>query len=155
METMLESKVFKSRWGHHPCDYKTFLELKKLNYLYFKALKMRARWERWDRKEPQNRTIKKWKRDLLGRKIGKEIIGHQLEPKLDNIFLEKKITQGYVWDRETQKYVLKDYEIVKIININIMEEYQKAKHPKKNKEDIVELKLTKEDINKWYEKSLV
>ena len=155
METMLESKVFQSRWGYHACDYETFIKLKRLNYLYFKALKMRARWERWDRKEPQNRVIRKWKRDSLGRKIGREIVGPQSEPKTNNIFLEKKITQGYVWDRKIQKHALKDYEVVKIMNINIMEEYQKAKHPQKNKEDVVELKLTKKDINEWYEKFLI
>lgn len=47
--------TFQSRWGYHPCGKELFLKLKKLNILAQKALRQMAVWERWNRKEPQNR----------------------------------------------------------------------------------------------------
>ena len=141
METTLKSKVYQSRWGFHPCSYEIFLKLKKLNGLYFKALQMRGEWERWDRKEPQNRVICKTKRDELGRKIGKEIVGPRLEPNIDNIFLKKQHVNSR-WYGE--------YDIVAISGIDIMKEYQKAKKPRKE-DEVEQLTITEQGINELYE----
>ena len=47
--------VFKSRWGFHPCDYKLFLQLKRLHKWYWQAVYDFHHWHRWWRKEEQNR----------------------------------------------------------------------------------------------------
>ena len=52
-------EVHRSRWGYYPYDYETYLKLKQLNRIYYKALKQSARWERWARKAPQNRVYRK------------------------------------------------------------------------------------------------
>ena len=69
----------------------------RVEYLYRYTARF-DRWERWNRKQPQNRVIRKWKRDLLGRKIGSEIVGPRPEPKIDHIFLQKKTKNGYIWE---------------------------------------------------------
>lgn len=38
MSTNPVPSVFKSRWGFHPIDYRTFLELKRLHKLMLKDL---------------------------------------------------------------------------------------------------------------------
>jgi hypothetical protein len=54
MSTQLEN-VFKSRWGYHSCSYEDFLKLKRLKKLYWEAVYAAARYERWIRKDPDNR----------------------------------------------------------------------------------------------------
>lgn len=72
--------TFKSRWGFHPCDYETFRKLKTIHKWYYKALHDYAKWERWYRKEPQNRVIRCWIRNAAGNKIGSRIVEIQQEP---------------------------------------------------------------------------
>jgi hypothetical protein len=48
----------KSRWGYHPCDYETFMRLKKLHKWVWEQRYAYARWRRWSRKEPQNRVVR-------------------------------------------------------------------------------------------------
>ena len=56
---MTERKTYESRWGHHPCDHDTYLKLKKLYKFYWQYLRDYAAWERWERKMPHNRVIRK------------------------------------------------------------------------------------------------
>jgi hypothetical protein len=44
------ARVFKSRWGYHPCDRETFLELKEYHKLMLAAFRRYRRWAAWDRK---------------------------------------------------------------------------------------------------------
>lgn len=55
--TTKEKKMctFQSKWGFHPCSIEPFRKLKRLNILAQKALTRMSAWERWDRKQPQNR----------------------------------------------------------------------------------------------------
>lgn len=80
--TATEVEVFESRWGFHPCDYQTFRKLRFLKKCWFETQKAKADWERWVRKEPQNRVIRRWKRDENRRKIGHEVVGPRPEPKV-------------------------------------------------------------------------
>jgi len=50
-----EQSVFLSKWGFHPCDYETYLKLKRLKKIYWEAVRTYGRWRRWDRKRPENR----------------------------------------------------------------------------------------------------
>ncbi len=45
----------KSRWGFHPCDYETFLKLRRIHKAYHAGLILLARWRRWRAKMPHNR----------------------------------------------------------------------------------------------------
>lgn len=48
-------EVLKSRWGYHPCTYSIFCKLKRLHRLYWETVSDYFAWERWSRKQPQNR----------------------------------------------------------------------------------------------------
>lgn len=50
------SDTFQSRWGFHPCDYQTFLKLKRLHRWYWQTLYDFHRWHRWQRKDATNRV---------------------------------------------------------------------------------------------------
>jgi hypothetical protein len=45
----------RSRWGYHPCDYETFLKLRRVHKAYHEGLRLLARWRRWRAKMPHNR----------------------------------------------------------------------------------------------------
>lgn len=47
--------VHESKWGFHACDRDTAAKLRFLNRCYAKALKWRGTWERWVRKQEENR----------------------------------------------------------------------------------------------------
>jgi hypothetical protein len=48
--------VHESRWGWHPCDYATFLEIKAYHRLLLQDLRATRRRERWEAKRPHNRV---------------------------------------------------------------------------------------------------
>jgi len=78
--------TYQGRWGYHACDFDTFKKLKKLYSFYWKALRRNAEWERWNRKEPQNRILRKWYRNENGQKTGFEIVGPKPEPQRYPVF---------------------------------------------------------------------
>jgi fructose-1,6-bisphosphatase len=49
---------YQSKWGWHPCDYNGFLKLKKVYKAYWEGRHLLAKFERWERKQPQNRPQK-------------------------------------------------------------------------------------------------
>lgn len=131
MQKTKEQNTFLSRWGFHPCDYETYLKLKKLKKLYWASVSANAKWHRWDRKQPQNRFY--WEpipegfsiRDFK-RKRGSQPIP---EPK-----------------RCSEKFCY------------ILDEFNKAKTPRGNIKDVVPLGVTTEQIDhllevveKWYD----
>ena len=133
MDTIEKNEVFMSKWGFHPCSYSTYQKLRKLNSLYERALRLRADWDRWDRKQPQNRVIRKWKRDELGRKIGCEIVGPRLEPKLCPIFNNA----GYG-----------------INHAEIHADYVNAKKPMATREEVKPMVNSVEEIDALYDKAV-
>jgi hypothetical protein len=76
------SDVFQSRWGFHSVDYITYCKLKFIHKCYWQTIKDYASWQRWDRKEPQNRVIRRRKRDEYGNRCGSEVIGPRSEPQV-------------------------------------------------------------------------
>jgi hypothetical protein len=83
-------QVHKSRWGYHPCDYETFLLLKKLNACFLRALHRYTAWKRWSRKQPHNRVIRKKMVDAQGCKVGSEVVGPMPEPCLCPFFTKRE-----------------------------------------------------------------
>ena len=86
--TTKEITVYESKFGFHPCDIETYMKLKKLNYWFSQAQHKAAEWNRWARKDEQNRVIRKFIRNDQGQKIGAEIVGPKTEPDLDSIFFD-------------------------------------------------------------------
>jgi len=81
--------TYQSRWGFHPCDYETYLLLKQLNRLHDQALHACADWQRWARKQPQNRVLRRQRRNDQGQRIGSEVVGPRPEPPLVALFCSK------------------------------------------------------------------
>ncbi|MEM6258219.1 MAG: hypothetical protein AAGI37_07890 [Planctomycetota bacterium] len=50
------SPAFQSRWGYHPCTYDVYRKLKDLHRWYWFCVYDFHRWNRWQRKQPQNRV---------------------------------------------------------------------------------------------------
>ena len=50
------TETFESRFGFHPCDYATFVKLKRVHKGYHEALRKVAAHRRWARKMPHNRN---------------------------------------------------------------------------------------------------
>lgn len=87
--------VYQSRWGFHPCNYETFLLLKRLNELCERARRRFAEWQRWNRKQPQNRVVRTWLVDERGRRVGSRVVGPRPEPPLCPVFCERRQAVRY------------------------------------------------------------
>jgi hypothetical protein len=117
-------EVHEGRWGFYPCDKETYFKLKELHKFYMKAVQLEYQWQRWDRKDPDNRVIKRHVRNAKGQKIGSMVVGPMPEPKRFSPFYK----DGFLEHAE------------------IMVDYQNAKKPKSKKEDVKPLLLSKDQI---------
>ena len=50
MSDRVRSETYQSRWGFHPCDRDTLLNLKEYHRLMLRAFRQYRRWAAWDRK---------------------------------------------------------------------------------------------------------
>lgn len=89
LEGLEKLGITQSRWGIHPCHYDHYLKLKFLHKKMWQAIYKLAEWERWGRKAPQNRVIRKTHRDENRRKIGTEIVSSRPAPPLCPVFTFK------------------------------------------------------------------
>ena len=97
----------KSRFGYHPCSYETFAKIKEIHKAYWKALKDFHRWNRWNRKQPQNRF--------------------GIEPKYNDLFVVNK-----TWMRVTTMSDGHDRIVLfskTVVDYGIMELYRQARIP--------------------------
>jgi hypothetical protein len=84
----------RSKWGWHPVSYEDFQILRDLHKRYWKTLRQAYAWQRWARKEPQNRVVYRKIRDkdgtwaLKGQVIGREVVCALPEPRVDPIFID-------------------------------------------------------------------
>ncbi len=83
------SEVFETKWGFVAYSYEDYLKLKELNRIFYKARTNAARWNRWARKEPQNRVQRRWIRNEQGQKIGHKVVGPVSEPVVCSMFSKK------------------------------------------------------------------
>src|SRR5262245_15407440 len=140
-------KTYRSRWGYHPCDYETFLLLKLLNARWLAAQRRHAQWQRWFRKKPANRVVRRWPRDAQGRKIGSEIVGPQPEPRPCPLFC-RHVPAICAWSaageylpggRTVDGYTL-------LHQLRIPEAYRAARTPAPTAEAVSPLPLTAAEI---------
>jgi len=142
-------KTYQSRWGYHPCDYETFVLLKLLNARWLVAQRRHAQWQRWFRKKPANRVVRRWLRDGEGRKIGREVVGRQPEPRVCPLFC-KRVTVVSHWSesgeclpagREVDGYAL-------LAPLGIPKTYRAARTPAPTAEAVRPLPLTAAEIRR-------
>ena len=88
--------MFRSRWGFHPCDYQTFRKLKFLNQVYLRAVRLAHAWERWKRKDPHNRVVRRHVRNEKGQTIGYELPVPLPEPIICPVFSQKVFERRHV-----------------------------------------------------------
>ncbi len=138
----------RSRWGWHPCDYETFRLLKRLHAVYWRALRQFAAWQRWKRKLPHNRVLRRRVVDAQGRKVGSEIVGPMPEPPLHPLFCTRtRVVRN--WTRDG-RYV-KDGETTERVAFHdhgIPDAYRAARKPAATEAEVAPLKLTAEVIRR-------
>lgn len=120
--------MYQSKFGFHPCDKATFLKLKKLHKYYWMTVQKFHEWQRWERKQPQNRVLREYFRDENNRKCGFKVIGPKPEPKYCPHFITVKSWVGKVMDER------------------VLYDYQNARHPV-DKDQVKPLNLTHAQID--------
>lgn len=70
---MITTEVYQSKWGFHNVSLETSKKLRFINGVYAKSQHLAGAWERWDRKDPQNRVIKIRIKGSPGMSFGKEV----------------------------------------------------------------------------------
>lgn len=122
-ETM---NIVKGKYGFYPTDYETYLKLKKLNQFRLMDRRMEKAWERWNRKEPQNRVQRRTLVNDLGQKIGYE----------------------KVLDANGQPVMRPESERCPVsISHFVEEDYRNARYPKATEAEVVPLSLTLSSID--------
>jgi hypothetical protein len=131
----------RSRWGWHPCDRATYLLLKKLHGYYWRALRRFAEWQRWRRKQPQNRVIRAWIRDDEGNRVASRIVGPRPEPPLCPVFC----TRAFVVRHGKEERL---GERVSFCGHGIAEAYRAARTLLADPEKVQPLSLSSEEIRR-------
>lgn len=129
--------VFKGKYGYYACDKEIFTKIKKLHSFYWKALRKYAEWCRWNRKESQNRVIKKWLRNSDGQKYAFDIVGTKPEPTKLPIFLY-----------DPRRYIPVGGHILD--DLGILEAYRATRYPRKTQEEVKPIKIAA----KWLDDQL-
>ena len=138
--------AYQSKWGWHPCDYETFLLLRKLYHRYWQALRRFAEWQRWERKQPHNRVVRARIVDEKGRKIGSRVIGPRPEPPLDPLFCtQQTVVQHRQKDGKGVRIVS---QTVRFHDRGIPEAFRAARLPAADEAAVPRLKLSVEDIHR-------
>lgn len=88
--------MFSSRWGFHPCDHATYRQLKFLNHVHQRALRLAAAWRRWHRKDPHNRVARRRIRNEKGQTVGYEPPVPIPEPRICAVFTRKAAERRHV-----------------------------------------------------------
>lgn len=144
--------MFQGKYGWYPCDRETYHKLKKLNMAWNKALHAKARWERWDRKEPQNRVIRNKIRNSNGRVVGYQAPVPMPEPAVSPIFCNK-ILKNVKIDKKGNYH--KDGKIetfIEMIGLSIYEDYRKARYPVATEAECTSLSMSLSEIDELYSK---
>ena len=113
----------KTRWGYVAYSYDEYLKLKRLHAIYFRALALAARWERWVRKAPHNRVLRRALRDAAKRRIGREVVGTLPEPPICGLFTRRLVTA----DRKPVGRWFEGW--AKTSDKGVVAEYRKARTP--------------------------
>jgi len=115
---MLQDQLHQTKWGFVPCDFEKYKFFKELNLRCFQDVRAVAARDRWHRKEPQNRVIRKWIRNTNGQKIDSVVIGPRTEPSVSGLWKYRcEIERAYYLARypdSKEKAILASKEIEEI-----------------------------------------
>jgi hypothetical protein len=139
--------MYQSRWGFHPCDYATYHKLKFLKHVYLRALRMARNWERWQRKDPHNRVIRRRIRNAKGQTIGYELPTPRQEPCLCPVFTQKFLKVRYL---DKKGNVVKEgFAAPKVVtdDFGVAADYAAARKPEKDAAEVRKLRLSIEMID--------
>lgn len=132
----MSTQVFETKWGFVAYSYEDYLKLKRLNKIFWRARTNAAQWNRWARKEPQNRVQKKWIRNEEGQRIGHEVVGPLPEPVVCDLFSQKH--------RWFDQYVTDN---------TIEVEYWKSRKPKRTEAEVEKPAFSSSKIDVLLEKA--
>ena len=142
-------EVHQSRWGHHPCSYDVFMKLKLLNKLYSEAIRNKAQWERWNRKDPHNRVTRKKIRNSAGEVVGYQAPEPMSEPELCPTL--EKLKKKVDFDKNGKYYKEGiELEFVEFRNNKLQlipDIYREARYPKESPDDVKPMKLSLKEID--------
>jgi hypothetical protein len=142
------AQVYQSRWGYHPCAYATYLQLKQLNRFYLRALRRFADWQRWQRKQPQNRVYRRIHRNDRGQVIGCEVIGPRPEPMLCPVFTVREKVHRHRSTPESDHPGGESIERVSMKHTDIPQVYRNARLPVALPELVVPLPYSPEEVTR-------
>lgn len=114
--------AIQGKYGFHPCTWETYKKLKEINKALTKAKHQKAAWERWERKQPQNRVMRPKLRDSNGRVVGYMAPIPILEPYLCPIFCEKRIWPRQPWTKE-------EMVTINLVYADLEKYYSEARYP--------------------------
>lgn len=137
--------IVRSRWGWHPCSYETFVLLKRLHVAYLEALRQYAAWQRWNRKAPHNRLLRRRIRADDGHKIGVEVIGPMPEPPLSPHFTTKRQALTHRGYDGLPLKKPRTVEVVVFDDLGIAEAYAMARRPSSSAESVKRLPMNAEE----------
>lgn len=139
--SMVSENVHKGRFGYYPCDYETFKKLKALHKLAWKALYETAAFNRWYRKEPQNRVIRKKIRNSAGQVVGYAAPVARPQPQLTSPF-------GLFGLGGNSGFAGLAPELEDVIS-----DYRNARMPRKTPEEVRPLRLSMAQIDEFLAKA--
>jgi hypothetical protein len=145
--------MFQSRWGFHPCDYQTYRKLKFLNQVYLQAIRLAHAWERWYRKDPHNRVMRRRIRNEKGQTIGYEPPVSLPEPKICPVFSQKVFEKRFV-DKKG-KFSREGFMEEKVV-VNdcwIAADYASARKPAAHQAAVQPLHHTQTELEALYEQA--
>lgn len=135
VEVAPASAVHKSRWGYHPCDYQTFLLIRKIHKAYRKAQRQGGSLKRWLRKQPQNRVSYPRERDSFGRWVRNKCADPTPVPRPEvNAAFVNVVNHSWLGDYVT------------VNDAGIVNDYINARTPRANRDSVVPLKLSRARI---------
>jgi hypothetical protein len=146
--TTMQKNVFQSRWGFHPISRESSKKLRFINGKFAKAQHAAGRWERWEHKQPQNRVLmertspRAKKTPVLGAD-GKPVL--MSEPKVNPLFFITQPTQDKGW------YQILGRAKSTGLGEKILMCSRIARTPAATPEDVKELPITEEEIDKLYQ----
>ena len=142
-----------SKWGWHPCDYQTYRLLKELHRLCERARRQFAAWQRWRRKLPHNRVLRRTVVNETGVKIGVEVVGPRPEPELPPLFCVPRRMLTY-WSEDGRPLKTgRPVEIVEFDDHGVPDAYQAARRPVAAETAVQPLRLTAEEVRRLAEKA--
>lgn len=145
--------VFQSRWGFHPCDYAMFRKLKFLHLVYLRAVRLAHAWDRWKRKDPHNRVIRRRLRNEQGQTIGYEEPVPLAEPPLCPIFSRKEPQKVFV-DKKGVYFKEGFWDEAEVTDdFQITADYATARRPMPRPEEVQPLGCPVARIEELYEQA--